>query len=58
MRCFCQKAPLWTYHSNNLSSYNVKGVRERIAAAGAELLYLPPYSSDLNPCQGRGVGGS
>jgi len=24
-------------------------VRERIEAAGAELLYLPPYSPDLNP---------
>ena len=34
---------------DNLSSHKVKGVRERIEAAGAELLYLPPYSPDLNP---------
>ena len=27
------------------------GVRERIEAAGAQLLYLPPYSPDLNPIE-------
>jgi transposase len=31
---------------DNLSSHKVKGVREQIEAAGAELLYLPPYSPD------------
>ena len=36
---------------DNLSSHKVKGVRERIEAAGAELLYLPPYSPDLNPIE-------
>lgn len=36
---------------DNLSSHKVQGVRERIAAAGAELLYLPPYSPDLNPIE-------
>ena len=35
----------------NLSSHKVAGVRERIEAAGAELLYLPPYSPDLNPIE-------
>ncbi len=34
---------------DNLSSHKVKGVREAINAAGAELRYLPPYSPDLNP---------
>jgi transposase len=34
---------------DNLSSHKVKGVRERIETAGAELLYLPPYSPDLKP---------
>lgn len=34
---------------DNLSSHKVTGVRERIEQAGAELLYLPPYSPDLNP---------
>jgi len=36
---------------DNLSSHKVNGVRERIEAAGAELLYLPPYSPDLNPIE-------
>jgi transposase len=36
---------------DNLSSHKVKGVCERIEAAGAELLYLPPYSPDLNPIE-------
>ena len=26
-------------------------MRERIEAAGGELLYLPPYSPDLNPIE-------
>jgi transposase len=34
---------------DNLSSHKVQGVCERIQAVGADLLYLPPYSSDLNP---------
>lgn len=36
---------------DNLSSHKVAGVRERIQAAGADLLYLPPYSPDLNPIE-------
>lgn len=36
---------------DNLSSHKVDGVRERIEAAGAELLYLPPYSPDFNPIE-------
>ena len=28
-----------------------KGVRRRIEATGAELLYLPPYSPDFNPIE-------
>jgi transposase len=36
---------------DNLSSHKVKGVREAIEAAGAELRYLPPYSPDLNPIE-------
>ena len=36
---------------DNLSSHKVHGVRERIEAAGAKLLYLPPYSPDLNPIE-------
>ena len=36
---------------DNLSSHKVQGVLERIEARGAELLYLPPYSPDLNPIE-------
>jgi len=36
---------------DNLSSHKVAGVRELIEGAGAELLYLPPYSPDLNPIE-------
>lgn len=36
---------------DNLSSHKVRGVREAILAAGATLLYLPPYSPDLNPIE-------
>ena len=33
---------------DNLASHKVAGVREAIEAVGAKLLYLPPYSPDLN----------
>ena len=36
---------------DNLSSHKVTGVRKRIEAAGAELIYLPPYSPDLDPIE-------
>jgi transposase len=36
---------------DNLSSHKIAGIREAIEAAGAKLLYLPPYSPDLNPIE-------
>lgn len=36
---------------DNLSSHKVKGVREAIEKRGASILYLPPYSPDLNPIE-------
>ena len=36
---------------DNLSSHKVDGVEEAILAASATLLYLPPYSPDLNPIE-------
>jgi transposase len=36
---------------DNLSSHKGPRVRERIEAAGASLLYLPPYSPDFNPIE-------
>ena len=36
---------------DNLGAHKVAGVREAIQAAGAKLLYLPPYSPDFNPIE-------
>jgi len=36
---------------DNLPAHAVAGVREAIRAMGARLLYLPPYSPDLNPVE-------
>ena len=36
---------------DNLSSHKVKGIAETIEARGAKLVYLPPYSPDLNPIE-------
>jgi transposase len=34
---------------DNLSAHKMPGIREAVEAAGARLLYLPPYSPDFNP---------
>jgi transposase len=39
---------------DNLSSHKIKGVRRLIEKAGAEVLYLPPYSPDLTPSRKLG----
>ncbi|MNL60944.1 hypothetical protein D3C87_1848020 [compost metagenome] len=36
---------------DNLAAHKVAGVREAIEAVGARLIYLPPYSPDLNPIE-------
>ena len=36
---------------DNLRSHKVSGVREAIEAAGASLMFIPPYSPDLNPIE-------
>ena len=36
---------------DNLPTHKVDGVRRAIEAAGASLLYLPPYSPDFNPIE-------
>ena len=36
---------------DNLGSHKVAGVREAIERCGATLVYLPPYSPDLNPIE-------
>jgi transposase len=36
---------------DNLSAHKSERVRELIEAAGCEVLYLPPYSPDLNPIE-------
>lgn len=36
---------------DNLSSHKCQAVREAIEGAGARVVYLPPYSPDLNPIE-------
>jgi transposase len=36
---------------DNLAAHKVDGVRQALARAGASILYLPPYSPDLNPIE-------
>ena len=36
---------------DNLSSHKLPGVQQAIFGAGATVLYLPPYSPDLNPIE-------
>jgi transposase len=36
---------------DNLPAHKVAGIRQAIEAQGAYLLYLPPYSPDLNPIE-------
>ena len=49
--------PLWHtgavggVHPINLAAHKVAGVSEAIAAVGGSILYLPPYSPDLNPIE-------
>lgn len=37
--------------ADNLSAHKVAGVREIVESCGAHILYLPPYSPDLNPIE-------
>jgi len=36
---------------DNLPAHKAAGIREAIERAGADLLYLPPYSPDFNPIE-------
>ena len=36
---------------DNLPCHKVAGIREAIESVGAKLVYLPPYSPDLNPIE-------
>jgi transposase len=36
---------------DNLGAHRPKRIKELIEARGCELLYLPPYSPDLNPIE-------
>lgn len=36
---------------DNLGAHKVKGIREAIELQGAKVIYLPPYSPDLNPIE-------
>jgi transposase len=36
---------------DNLGAHHATGVEEALQAAGADVLYLPPYSPDLDPIE-------
>ena len=36
---------------DQLAAHKIDGVRQALAAAGASLLHLPPYSPDFNPTE-------
>ena len=36
---------------DNLATHKIRGVRQALEAVGARLLYLPPYSPDVNPIE-------
>ena len=36
---------------DNLATHKIRGIVEATEAAGARLLYLPPYSPDFNPIE-------
>ena len=36
---------------DNMRSHHVKAVREILESKGMKVLYLPPYSPDLNPIE-------
>ena len=50
MLCPCL-APGDVVVMDNLSAHKVAGITEAIRAVGASVLYLPPYSPDLNPIE-------
>lgn len=56
-RAYVQQQLVTTLHPgdlvimDNLASHKVSGIRDAIEAVGAQLVYLPPYSPDLNPIE-------
>jgi len=36
---------------DNLATHKIRGVHQALAAVGAHLVYLPPYSPDFNPIE-------
>ena len=44
-------ATVGLFRDEATDTWRVEGVREAIEARGASLLYLPPYSPDLNPIE-------
>ena len=50
-RCWCRLKPGDIVIMDNLPAHKGCQVRDAIEAAGARLLYLPPYSPDFNPIE-------
>ena len=50
-RGWCRNSSPVMWWCSTLAAHKVAGIREAIRAANASLLYLPPYSPDLNPIE-------
>jgi transposase len=50
-QCLAPLSPGDIVVTDDLPAHKVAGVRRAIHAKGAELIYLPPYSPDLNPIE-------
>src|SRR5438045_6863048 len=50
-RAYVEQALAPALQPGDLAAHKMAGIEEAIAAAGANLLYLPPYSPDLNPIE-------
>ena len=48
---FGTRRPLGGVHPINLPAHKAAGVCDAIKAAGARLMFLPPYSPDFNPIE-------
>lgn len=41
----------FTFHTDNHAAHHVQQIRQMIENTGAILVYLPPYSPELNPIE-------
>jgi transposase len=51
VQCLAPTLKRGDIHNGQFAGAKILGVQQAIEAAGAQLLYLPPYSPDLNPIE-------